>query len=367
MSSARKLTDIPSCMRMSFNYPWESSPEKEIDDPLSYNLPDITSDFEVIYGEGAAKNFFLSTPFPSTPTKDSIFLPAPQGDLPYTDILLELFGPELTPGLLSKTESSPASLSGYASDLSSLSCLSPSPSPEHGVPGGKKEQQTTISNARTRSVPYRRRPLDSPHSPASPFGWSDCSRLPPSPASSLRSSTSSSVSSSHDDVLTAGFMRSLQFSTPRTPTAGPSSLPESHGSALCPQRLSTSPAKLRLPQNITANFSQQPDAFARRYCRYPGCNKRFSDKRTTERHRLTHLKFGTYVCPNPTCDSRTKARPHFASDFSLGRHLRLAAADSPCAVGKGQKLSLFKLNAAQVEALVQQALIPFDPAIHTPF
>jgi len=43
MSSTRKLTEIPSCMRMSFNYPWESSPEKEIVSDSVFPLSD--SDF----------------------------------------------------------------------------------------------------------------------------------------------------------------------------------------------------------------------------------------------------------------------------------------------------------------------------------
>jgi len=251
--------------------------------------------------------------------------------------------------------------------------MSPSPSPKQGVPGGKKEQQTTISNARARRVPYQRRSLDSPPSPVSSLSRSNHSRLPHTPASPS-SSTGSSISSGPDDVITPEFMRSLQFGTPGIPMAGSSSLPEGHGSApdpvLRPQRrvklLVKSQSPPQAPHNVTTNV-QQPEVFAHRYCRYPNCGKRFADKRTTERHRLTHLKFGTYICPNPACDSRTKTRPHFASDFSLGRHLRLAADDSPCAVGKGHKLSSFKLNATQVEALIQQALVPFDPAIHTPF
>lgn len=240
--------------------------------------------------------------------------------------------------------------------------ISPSPSPKYGVPGGKKERQTTIGNARALCLPYQRRPLECPPSPAS-----------------LSSSTRSSVSSNPDDVLTPELMRSLQFRPPGTPMTGLSSLPEDHGPlhsasmrpVLHPQRPSKSPLKsrsspLRPPRNASVDL-QRIEAFAHRYCRYPDCDRRFADKRTTERHRLTHLKFGTYVCPNPACDSRTKARPHFASDFSLGRHLKLAANDSPCAVGKGQKLSSFRLNAAQVGALIQQVLVPFDPAIHTPF
>ena len=260
-----------------------------------------------------------------------------------------------------------------------MSCISPSSSPGHGVPGGKKGQRTTISNTRTRCVPYQRRRLDSPPSPTSPLDQLDCSRFQFGRASS-RSSASSSVSSNPDDMLTPEFMRSLQFVPPGTPVSGPSSLPDSHSPALSadlspvlhPHGSSKSPVKSRLTpsepiQRVTVNASQQPAAFAHRYCRFPNCDKRFADKRTTERHRLTHLDFGTYICPNPACDSRTKARPNFASDFSLGRHLRLAADDSPCAIGKGQRLSSFRLNAAQVEALVQQALVPFDPTIHAPF
>ena len=258
--------------------------------------------------------------------------------------------------------------------------ISPSPSPKHGVPGGKKEQRTTINNARVRCLPYKRRPLDSSPSSASPPSLLGHPMPLLSPTSSPCSSTSSSVSSDPDDALTPEFMRSLQFVSPIFLMGGPSSLPESPSPApsvnlpliLPPRRHSKLPATsrpppARSPQNIAVDPSQQDAMFAHRYCRFPKCNKRFADKRTTERHRLTHLEFGTYVCPNPACDSRTKARPNFASDFSLGRHLRLATDDSPCAVGKGHKLSSFRLNAAQVEALIQPALVPFDPAIHTPF
>lgn len=120
-------------MRMSFNYPWESSPEKEIvsggvsslfpsltftlqNDPLSYDPSDVTPDFEAIYGEGAAKLFFQSTP-----AKEDNALLVLQDDSPYTDVFLDLFGPELTPELPSQTESPPASSSGNAS-VSSI-CL----------------------------------------------------------------------------------------------------------------------------------------------------------------------------------------------------------------------------------------------------
>ena len=175
-------------------------------------------------------------------------------------------------------------------------------------------------------------------------------------------------------------MRSLQLVSSGTPMAGPPSLPETRGPTLSvgllptvrTQRRSKPPAKSRpspsRPTQKTATGApKRPEAFAHQYCRFPKCDKRFADKRTTERHRLTHVAFGTYVCPNPACDSRTKARPNFASDFSLGRHLRVVADDSPCAVGKGQRLSSFKQNATQAEALIQQSLVPFDPAIHTPF
>lgn len=209
---------------------------------------------------------------------------------------------------------------------------------------------------------------------------SGCPGFPPSRASLPGPPASPPVSSNPDDVLTPEFMRNLQFVSPGAIMAGPPSLPESRGPILSvnlppaphSQRRSKSPVKPRPPpsrpaQKIAVGATQPPEAFAHRYCRFPNCDRSFGDKRTTERHRLTHLDFGTYVCPNPACDSRTKARPNFASDFSLGRHLRLAANDSPCAVGKGQRLSLFKINAVQVEVMIQQALVPFDPAIHTPF
>lgn len=257
-----------------------------------------------------------------------------------------------------------------------MSRISPTPSPKHGVPGGKKEQRTSISNARARCVPYQRRPLDSPPTPVSPLSLPGCPGLPLSRASP----PGPLVSSNPGDTLTPEFTHNLQFVSSGTPMTGPPSLPGSRGpalsvslpSALRPQRRSKSPVKPRPSpsqptQKVAAGAPQQPETFADRYCRFQECDKRFTDKRTTERHRLTHLDFGTYVCPNPACDSRMKTRPHFASDFSLGRHLRLAADDSPCAVGKGQRLSSFRLNAAQVEALIQQSLVTFDPAIHTPF
>lgn len=244
---------------------------------------------------------------------------------------------------------------------------SPSPSPKRGAPGGKKERQTTSRNARTRRFPYQRRPFDPPLNAAVSPSLSDHSKLSTSPTSSPRSS----AFSNSDGVLTPEFIRSLQVRVPRTPTTGASSLPESHGLVFHPQQPSSSPLKSRPPshlaQNADANGSHQPEAFADRYCRFPGCTKRFPDKRTTGRHRRTHLTFGTYICPNQDCDSRTKPRPHFASDFSLGRHLKLAAPGSPCAVGKGERPSSFGINSAYVDALIRQSLVPFDPAIHIPF
>lgn len=79
-------------------------------DPLSFDLPDISSDLEAIYGECAAKYFL-----PSTPTKINKALPAYLGDSPYEDVFAELFGPEFTPELPSGVGSSPASSSGYSS------------------------------------------------------------------------------------------------------------------------------------------------------------------------------------------------------------------------------------------------------------
>ncbi|KAF9788180.1 hypothetical protein BJ322DRAFT_611811 [Thelephora terrestris] len=293
MSFPLKLTDIPSCMRMSFNFPWEGSPEKEIRDPLSYDPPDVASDFQIIYGEGAAGDLFLQKSFPRTPTKGDNPLPVLQEDSPHAETSPMGFGQEVSPGLQLKAEG-PST-----------------PSPGHA----NGDRKSTKSNARTRRVPYYRRPVDSPF-------------------------------------------------------VGPSSLPESHSPAFHPQRpgnppVNSQPSPSRPSQNFYPNASRRLEAFAHRYCRYPGCDSRFSDKRTTERHRLTHLSFGTYVCPNPACDSRTKSRPHFASSFSLGRHLKLATPGSPCAVGKGHKLSTFKLMDS--EDLIQQVLVPFDPAIHTPF
>jgi hypothetical protein len=240
---------------------------------------------------------------------------------------------------------------------------SPSPSPKRGVPGGKKKQQTTSRNARTRRVPYQRRPFDPPLSAAVSPSFSGHSRLSTSPTSSPRSF----AFSNSDDVLTPEFIRNLQVRVPRTPTIGSSSLPESHDLVFHPQQPSNSRPSSHPAQNAGANGSHQPEGFADRYCRFADCTKRFPDKRTTGRHRRTHLKFGTYICPNLDCESRTKQRPHFASDFSLSRHFKLAAPGSPCAVGKGERPSSFGINSAYVDALIRQSLVPFDPAIHTPF
>lgn len=114
-------------MRMSFIYPWENSPEKEIvsdrimspflaltfvlqGNPLSFELPDISSDMEAIYGEGAAKYFL-----PSTPTRTNKALPVFLGDSPYENVFVELIGSEPTPESPSWVGSSPASSSGYSS------------------------------------------------------------------------------------------------------------------------------------------------------------------------------------------------------------------------------------------------------------
>jgi len=86
-------------------------------DPLSFDLPDISSDFEAIYGEGAAKHFL-----PSTPTKSNHALPVFQGDSPCEDDFAELFGPEPTPESPLKVGISPASSSGYVS-VSSIHIL----------------------------------------------------------------------------------------------------------------------------------------------------------------------------------------------------------------------------------------------------
>jgi hypothetical protein len=84
-------------------------------DPLSYDPPDITSDFEAIYGEGAAGNFFSPAPFPSPLAKSDKSLLALQDGSPHADVFPEFFGPELTPESPPSTESSPSSTSGYAS------------------------------------------------------------------------------------------------------------------------------------------------------------------------------------------------------------------------------------------------------------
>lgn len=187
----------------------------------------------------------------------------------------------------------------------------------------------------------------------------------------FRLSTSPQVPTSSDTVSTPELARSLQHSTLRIPTAGPSSPPGSHCPIFHPQQPLNSPAKLRpsspSTQIVDANAPQRPEAFAHRYCRYPGCDERFSDKRATERHRLGHLPFGTYSCPNPACSTHTKRRPDFAREFTIGRHLKKAAPGSPCAEWKDEKPSSLRTNVAQAEALIRQALVPFDPAIHIPF
>lgn len=184
-------------------------------------------------------------------------------------------------------------------------------------------------------------------------------------------STSSSDPSSSDDMAIPEFMRGLQRGIPETPTVGPSFLHESHGPGFHPQRPSNSRLKLRHPlpstHNLNASAPQRPEAFAHRYCRYPNCSKRFKDKRTTERHRFTHLSFGIYVCPNNACASRSKTRPNFTRGSSLVRHFKLSAAGSPCAEGKDKEVSSFRRKVAEAEALIQQALVPFNPAIHAPF
>jgi hypothetical protein len=80
------------------------------DDPLLYGFPDITSDLEVIYGEGAAKYLF-----PSTPTKGDIPFPVLQDDSQCVDVFPDWLRREPIPESPSKTDSSPASSSGYAS------------------------------------------------------------------------------------------------------------------------------------------------------------------------------------------------------------------------------------------------------------
>ena len=245
-----------------------------------------------------------------------------------------------------------------------MSRISPSRSPKNGVPGGKKGRRTTINDARAFRPPYQCNPSDPTTNPR---------RLshPPRLASPI-SSTGSSLSSNPRSAPIPESMRGPQVRPAGTRMAGPSSLPGSHGPALRHLRHSKSPVKLQPspsqpPHNVTGSAFRETDPLAHRYCRYNGCRERFCDRRTTERHRLTHLGYGTYVCPNPECKSRTKKRPHFASDFSLGRHFRLAKDDSPCGVGKGKKPSEFRENLVEAEAEIQQAMVPFDPEVHYPF
>lgn len=221
-----------------------------------------------------------------------------------------------------------------------------------------------INDARAFCLPYQRHPPDPATSP---------SRLnhPPRLASRIPS-TGSSLPSNPQSALFPEFMRGLQVHLPEAQMAGPSSLPGSHSPAPPHQRHSRSvvkpqPSPSQPPQNTTWSAFKEIDPLAHRYCRYNGCRERFCDRRTTERHRLTHLGYGTYVCPNAECKSRTKKRPHFASDFSLGRHFRLAKDDSPCGAGKGKKPSTFRENLAEAEAEIQQAMVRFDPEVHYPF
>jgi hypothetical protein len=224
-----------------------------------------------------------------------------------------------------------------------LSCGSPSPNLKRRVSSRKQGRQATLGSPRIRRVPYERRPLD------------------------LSPSAGSSVPNEPDDVLTPDFMRSLKCSMQTTLTVGPSSLPESHGPVFQPQRPSNprtkSPSSSPPTQNDNAITSQRPEELADLYCRYPDCHTKSPDKRTIARHRLTHLAFNTYACPNPECPSHTKARPGFSREFAVNRHLRLA--DSPCAKWKDGKILRRDVDLAEV--LLQQALVPFDPAIHLPF
>jgi hypothetical protein len=261
----------------------------------------------------------------------------------------------------------------WTQDVSSLLCDTPSPSSKLGVPGGKKVQLTTMNKARRHCVPYQRHPSGSPPSTVSPPNSSTRSRLQAAPASSIRPFASSSVSSSPDNTTTPDLVCGLRSSMPRTPIMGFLPLPDNHAQPLPPHRLKKpceeqQPSTSILPQTVGSGVNSRQEGLADRYCRYAGCNMRFPDKRTTMRHRLTHLDFGTYVCPNPACDSRTKTRPNFASDFTLKRHFKAASTDSLCAAGRGHKLSSFKIKTTPpVEVMVQQALVPFDPTIHTPF
>lgn len=245
-----------------------------------------------------------------------------------------------------------------------MSWISSSQSPKWGVPGGKQGRRATINDARVFYLPYQRHPSDPTTSPSR---WDH----PPGLASQI-SSIGLSLPRNPQSALIPELMRGLQVHPPGAQMAGPSSLPGSHGPALRHQRHSKSVVKPQTspsqpPQNATGSAFKEIDPLAHRYCRYNGCRERFCDRRTTERHRLTHLGYGTYVCPNPECKSRTKKRPHFASDFSLGRHFRLAKGDSPCGAGKGKKPSKFRENLAEAEVEIQQAMVPFDPEVHYPF
>lgn len=218
-------------------------------------------------------------------------------------------------------------------------CGSPSPSPKRRVLGGKKDR-------RTRCVPREGR------QPAPP-------------------STSCSVSIDPDDVLTPEFMRRLQLHMPITPAVGPSSLPESRWLDPRSHLSSNPPTKLRFSRrrtrNLVVNASKKPEAFADLYCRVGDCGVRYSDKRTVARHRLTHVGFGMYACPNLECPSRRRTRPNFSRDCSLKRHFESAKPDSPCAKGKTKELSKCREGVGRAKAIIRRHLVPFDPAIHTPF
>ena len=226
-------------------------------------------------------------------------------------------------------------------------CESPSPSPKRRVSGGKKERKPARSNVRTRRVQCRRRlPTNSPSAPRNP---------------------------NPDDALAPEFIRNPQRNMPRNSTVGPPSLPESNNTVFHPNRPSNSSAKSspsRPTRNVNANAPRNPEAFADLYCRFPGCDRHSLDKRTIKRHRLTHVPFSTYVCPNPVCATRTKAQPNFSREDAVRRHLKLAAPDSPCAKMWNEEEFSLRENATlaeEAEGLIQKTLIPFDPAIHIPF
>lgn len=109
------------------------------------------------------------------------------------------------------------------------------------------------------------------------------------------------------------------------------------------------------------------------YCRYLGCRERLTDRRALERHRRTHVPSkAAYLCPNPACHSRTKVRPNFSRGDSLKRHLDSAPSGSPCALAYAainfDRSSCYSPSLADAsQALILQKLVPFDPAIHTPF